>query len=105
MKYYSLKLSFNVNLFYLFIIREPTPATRINAKERKARRAEKRKGIEAQRVKHPTESWANDALIGNEEQNGKRNKKRETVDESPTQLPWTVQSPTTCRDHTVSLYF
>ena len=43
---------------YLFIIREPIPATvgsaRIKAKERKARRGKKRKGIEAHRVKHPT---------------------------------------------------
>ena len=28
------------------------------------RRAKKRKGIEVQRVKHPTPSWAIDALIG-----------------------------------------
>ena len=35
-------------------------------KERKVRRVKKRKrkGIEAQRVKHPTPSWATDALIG-----------------------------------------
>ena len=41
----------------------------------------KRKGIEAQRVKHPTPSQATDALTGEEEQNGKqkrtkRNRKR-----------------------------
>ena len=40
-------------------------------KEREARRAKKRKGIEALRVKHPTPSRATDALIGDEEQNRK----------------------------------
>ena len=33
------------------------------------RRGNKRKGIEAQRAKHPTPSRATDALIGDEEQN------------------------------------
>ena len=57
---------------------------RTNAKEREkmerqVRRAKKTKGIEAQRAKHPTPSRTNDALIGDEEQNGKReNKKKET---------------------------
>ena len=32
----------------------------------------KRKGIEAQRMKHPTPSRAIDAIIGDEEQNGKQ---------------------------------
>ena len=36
------------------------------------RRAKKRKGIETQRVKHPTPSRAFDALLGDEEQNGKQ---------------------------------
>ena len=50
---------------------------RINArgrekKERKVRRAKKRKGIEARRVKRPTPSRVIDALIGDEEQNRKQ---------------------------------
>ena len=35
-------------------------------------RAKKRKGIEVQRVKHPTSFRAIDAFIGYEEQNGKQ---------------------------------
>ena len=35
-------------------------------------RVKKRKEIEAQRVKHPTPSRTTDALIGEEEQNGKQ---------------------------------
>ena len=48
-----------------------------------------------------------DALIGNEEQKGKQeNKKKEIGSGSPTQLPWTVQSPpTTRRNYTVSQFF
>ena len=73
--------------------------------ERKGKRAKKREGIEEQRVKHQTPSSATDALIGDEDQNGKQNRtKRKTGSRSPTQLPRTIQSPpTTCRDHTVSL--
>ena len=43
-----------------------------------------------------------DELIGNEEQNVKQKRtKREKQSCSPTQLPWTIQSPpTTRRDHT-----
>ena len=40
--------------------------------ERKARRGKKKKGIEAQRVKHPTPYQATDALTGDEEQKGKQ---------------------------------
>ena len=36
------------------------------------RRMKKRKGFEAQRVKHPTLSQATDALIGDEEWNRKQ---------------------------------
>ena len=43
------------------------------------RRAKKRKGIEARRVKPPTPSRVSDALIGDEEQEGKRKKKTEGV--------------------------
>ena len=57
----------------------PTTAgsARINAKERKkkerqVRRANKRKKIETPKVKPPTPSRVTDALIGDEEQNGKR---------------------------------
>ena len=35
-------------------------------------RKEKRKGFQAQRVRHPTPSQATEALTGDEEQNGKR---------------------------------
>ena len=54
----------------------------INAKERqegkKRGRTKKGKGIEAQRVEPPTPSRAIDALIGDEEQNGKQKRtKRE----------------------------
>ena len=97
---------------HLFIIREPIPANagsaRINAKKRKARRRKKRKGIEAHRVRHPTPSQATDALIGDEEQNGKRKrtKRKKRGVGPPTQLPWTIQLPPTMRrDHTVSLFF
>ena len=72
------------------------------------KRVKKRKGIEAHRVKHPTPSQATDALIGDEEQNGKpeENKNKETGSGSPTQPLWTIQSPLmTHRDHTVSLFF
>ena len=67
---------FNIILLLLYIIiRRPIPANaglaRINAKERKVR-WKKRKGIEAHRVKNPTPSQATDALIGDEEQNGKQ---------------------------------
>ena len=43
--------------------------------ERQRRRAKKRKGIKAQRVKPPTTSWPTDALIGDEEQNKNRRKR------------------------------
>ena len=36
------------------------------------RKEKKRKGIEAQRVKHPTPSWATGAFIGDEEENNKK---------------------------------
>ena len=38
------------------------------------RRVKERKGIEAQRVEHPTSSRATDALTGDEEQNEKQKK-------------------------------
>ena len=45
------------------------------------RRGKKRKGVEAQRVRSPTSIRAIDALIGDEEQNGKesKEKKKETA--------------------------
>ena len=43
--------------------------------ERKVRRGNKRKGIEAQRVKHPTLSWATNELIGDEEHMENKQKK------------------------------
>ena len=58
-------------------------------------------------MKPTTPSRETDALIADEEQNGKqkgiKGKKQGT---GPTQLPWTTQSsPTTGRDHTASLFF
>ena len=49
------------------------------------RRAKKKKGIEGQMVKPSTPTRAINALIGDEEQNGKQKKEKETG--SPTQLP------------------
>ena len=71
---------------YLFVRRIHTPTTakltRINVKERdkkgrQVRRAKKKKWVEAQRVKPLTTSRGIDALIGNEEQNGKQKRNRE----------------------------
>ena len=75
-------------------------------KERQVKRA-KRKGIEGQRVKHPTTSQATDALIGNEEQNDKQKRtKRKTGSGSQTQLPWTIQSPPMMlREHSEPILF
>ena len=44
--------------------------------ERQVRREEKRKILKAQRVKPSTPSRATDALIGDEEHNGKRKKEQ-----------------------------
>ena len=44
-------------------------------KEREGRRAKKKKGIKAQRVKPPTLTWGIDALIRDEKQNIKLKKK------------------------------
>ena len=54
-------------------------------KERPGRRAKKRKGIEAQRVKLPASSRVVEVLIVDDEQNGK--KKKETGTETPLLLP------------------
>ena len=55
-------------------------SARINVKEREVRRVKKRKGIEAQNVKHPTSSRAIDALIGDEDQNGKHGNKKKDLE-------------------------
>ena len=47
------------------------------------REERKRKGIEVQRIEHPTPSWAIDALIGDEEQNGKREQKERNREQIP----------------------
>ena len=44
--------------------------------ERRVRKAKKRKGIEAHRVKPPTPSQTTDAHIGDEEKNEERNRER-----------------------------
>ena len=49
-----------------------TDAKEREKNERKLRRARKRKGIDAQRVKHPTSSQASGVIIGDEEQNEKQ---------------------------------
>ena len=63
---------------YLFVMELPKSCQReVGAhqspkkKERKVRRVKKIKWIKVQRVKHPTPSRLTDALIGDEEQNGK----------------------------------
>ena len=52
------------------------------------RRGKKRKEIEAQRVKHPTPSQANDVLTGDEEQKGKQKikSKKQGVGPQPSYL-------------------
>ena len=49
------------------------------------------------RGRNPTSIPVIDALIGEEEQTGKkkRERKKETGEGSPTQLPWTLRSPPT----------
>ena len=70
-------------------------------KEGRVRRANKRKGIEAQKVKHPI-----DALIGDNNRTENRRGQKETGSVSPSQLLWTIHlPPTTRRDHTVSQLF
>ena len=46
----------------------------------------KRKGIEAQKVKHSTPSLAIDALIGDEEQNRRREQKERNRERVPIQV-------------------
>ena len=80
----------------------------MSKKERKGKTSKKRrKDIEVQRVKRPTPTWAADALIGIEKQNGKwKRTKERNKNWSPTQLPRIIQSPPkTHRDHMVSLFF
>ena len=71
--------------FILYFRQIPDPATahQREKKERQVRR-EKKKGIEAQMTKAPTSTRASDALIRDEEQNGKQ--KKETGNWTPTQL-------------------
>ena len=108
--YYQQQIRVCVCFIYLLFkyLNPPTVGTaHINAKERQVRRAKKRKGIDSQRMKHPTPPRAIDALIGDEEQNGKlKRTEKKAGSESPTQLTWTNQSPpTTRRDYTVGLFF
>ena len=90
---------------YLFIRRIATLTTEgsahTNAKERDKKeihggRDKKSKGIEAQRMKPPTPSRVIDVVIEDKEQKKKKKKekKKETGSRSPTQLPWTIRSPT-----------
>ena len=69
-------------------------------KERKVRRAKKRKGIEAQRTKHPTQPHRRQLIKNGTENGRKRTKKKEQGSGSPTQLPWNIHPPPpTRRDH------
>ena len=56
--------------FFFFFIQEPIPtnpgSAHIKAKERKARRQKKRKGIEPHKAQHPTPSQATDVLTWDE---------------------------------------
>ena len=64
----------------------------------------KRKGVEAQRVKHPTQSRATGALIGDQEQNVKQKiteRKKETGSGSPTKAEW-VENAVIVREASVS---
>ena len=74
-------------IFILFIKQRPNPTTagsaRINAKERQARRAKKRKGIEAERVKPPTPTRATDDFIGGEERKAEGRRKRKKQGAGP----------------------
>ena len=80
-------------------IREPTPA-RAGSARNNAKKGEK---VVKDGSRHRGQNSAIDALIGDEEQTGK--KKKETGSGSPPQLPWTLQSPPkTRRDHAVSLF-
>ena len=63
----------------------PINAKDRNENERQVRRAKKKKGIEEQRAKPPTPTRATNALIGDEEQNGKE--KKETGSVPPSKLP------------------
>ena len=63
--------------------------------ERKVRRAKKRKGIDAQRVKHPASSQATDEPTGDEEQNGKQKRiqrKKQGAGPNPATLDHSVPS-------------
>ena len=96
-------------IYYLFIYLFGNylhPATvgsaRINVKEREkkerqVRRMKERKGIEAPRVKYPTPSRATDALIGDEEQNGKQKKLKKKRNRGRVPIPATL-------DHSVASY-
>ena len=83
---------------YIYIYIYPATATsaHINVKERKKneRRVKRKKGIEAQRVNHPTPSRATDVLIGDEEQNGKlkRTKRNRERVPNPVNLDHSVTS-------------
>ena len=65
-------------IIYIYLLYEnpfqPRPGRHASTPRKEKREEKKRKGIEAHRVKRPTPSQATDALIGNEEQNGKQRK-------------------------------
>ena len=86
-----------VAFFIIIIIQRPkslpTGSARFNVKEKEkkerlVRRAREMKGIEALRVKQPTTFRSIDALIGEEEENGKQKRtKRKKHGALPNQSP------------------
>ena len=107
-KYKKNKTVRNGRLFHNACVHLVGQGRRASTPRKERRRKDKweeqrRKGIEAQRLKHSTPSQATDVPRGDEEQKGKR--KEETESGSPTQLPWIIQSPpTTRRHHTMTLF-
>ena len=83
-----------INLLFKYLNTAIVRSGRINAKE-KVRRVKSRKGIEATRAKHPTQSRATNALIGDEEQNGKQKRTKETRNGPPNPA---------IMDHSVAFY-
>ena len=66
-----------IYIYYTRIYSYTAGSTCVNTKERQVRIVKRRKGIEPQRAKHPGLSRATNALIGNEEQNGKKKRTKE----------------------------
>ena len=74
----DLKVKVKYFIYLLFEnLFQPMPGWHASMPRKEKREGRKeRKGIEAQRVKHPTPSQATNALTGDEGQNGKQKRKR-----------------------------